>query len=189
MEFGLFNEGQWLLFGFSALALAIFSRRSLANPRCHGFYRFFAFLAIAALLILNAPYWHVDLFAPHQLLSWLMLACSGLFVVWGFYLLLVKGGRRDSSINAENFEFENTAELITCGIFRYIRHPMYSSLLLLSWGAMFKYLSVASVLLTALATVFLMLAARFEERENLAFFGEIYQEYMGRSKKFLPRVF
>ena len=99
------------------------------------------------------------------------------------------GGQRDGQINAENFGFENTSSLVTTGIYHYIRHPMYSSLLLLTWGTLVKNITVLSLLLALVATGFLLVAARFEERENMAYFGDVYREYMTRSKKFLPGLY
>ncbi|MCK7540462.1 MAG: hypothetical protein MZV63_61010 [Marinilabiliales bacterium] len=41
-------------------------------------------------------------------------------------------------VDEKLFRFEKTTELVTSGIYRYIRHPMYSSLLLLAWGIWLK---------------------------------------------------
>jgi protein-S-isoprenylcysteine O-methyltransferase Ste14 len=39
-----------------------------------------------------------------------------------------------------------------------------------------------------IASVFLVLTARVEERENLRYFGEAYREYMQHSRMFIPFV-
>ena len=85
--------------------------------------------------------------------------------------------------------FEKTTTLITSGAYRYIRHPLYSSLLFLAWGIYFKDPSGLGGLLALAATLFLVATARVEEAENLAFFGEQYREYMGRTKMFVPFLF
>jgi protein-S-isoprenylcysteine O-methyltransferase Ste14 len=84
--------------------------------------------------------------------------------------------------------FEKTAELVTSGIFRYIRHPMYSSLLLLAWGVFFKAPSWPGVVLTAAATGCLVVTAKVEERENVRYFGLSYASYMRKTKMFIPFV-
>lgn len=66
---------------------------------------------------------------------------------------------------------------------------MYSSLLLLAWGAFCKHFSPAGLLAVLLSTVFLLVAALIEERENRAFFGPAYDEYRKTSKMFLPFLF
>jgi hypothetical protein len=50
-------------------------------------------------------------------------------------------GRPDASRHdgAPLLYFEKTTQLVTTGVFKYIRHPLYSSLLLLAWGVFFKH--------------------------------------------------
>ena len=78
---------------------------------------------------------------------------------------------------------------MTSGIYRYIRHPLYSSLLFLAWGALLKAPAPASAALAVLASAALVATARAEERENTAKFGEEYTRYMRATKRFLPLVF
>lgn len=189
MEFGSFTITQLISFGLISLGLTAFSRRSLGNPDCHGFYRYFSFECIAALIVINAPYWHQYDISLFGILSWILLFGSALLVVSGFYLLRTRGGHRDSQINSENLMFENTSVLVSTGIYRHIRHPMYSSLLLLNYGALLKHISILSLFLALLGTLFLLLAALSEERENLEYFGDHYRDYMKRSKRFLPGLF
>jgi hypothetical protein len=71
------------LFAFLVLTAGIvyLSRASLRYSRSHGFYRFFAFEAIAALVVLNAPSWFHQPFAPRQIAAWI-LPC----LTWGAFL-------------------------------------------------------------------------------------------------------
>ena len=85
--------------------------------------------------------------------------------------------------------FEKTSTLVTTGIYRYIRHPLYSSLLLLAWGVFFKALTWIGGILAAAATVLLYVTARADEAECLQYFGSAYHNDMSRSKRFLPYVF
>jgi len=78
---------------------------------------------------------------------------------------------------------------VTSGIFRYIRHPLYSSLLYLAWGAFFKGVSSVTWVLVLSATALLVATARIEECENIDYFGEPYREYMRHTKMFIPYVF
>ena len=174
-----------LLAGFSLVFLKI-SWKPLHNPRCHGFYRFFAFEGILFLVLLNYPYWFVDRYAPHQLLSWLLLAASIFYVLQALHMLRMVGGRQVRAETPENFAFENTAHLVTGGIYRYVRHPMYGSLLLLAWGAFCKHFSEPGLADVALTSLFLLVAGLVEERENIAFFGAAYLDYRKTTRMFLP---
>jgi len=180
---------QALAFFAASSLLAYISRKPLTNLRCHGFYRFFAFEAILVVLLLNLPYWHDHLLAPYQLISWAVLATSIAFVISGLQQLRRLGGQGVRESQTENFAFENTERLVTSGIFRYIRHPMYSALLLLAWGGLLKHLTLPGLLAALLASSTLLLTALTEERENLAYFGDAYRDYMRRSKRFIPFLF
>lgn len=175
-----------LLFVVFSLGFVAISWKPLHNPRCHGFYRFFAFEGILFLILLNHPFWFDDWYAPRQIISWLLLAASILFVLQGLFMLRTAGGWQGRADAPENFAFENTVHLVTGGIYRYIRHPMYSSLLLLAWGAFLKHFSFPGLLAIITTTVFLLVAGLIEERENLAFFGPAYLKYRKTTKMFLP---
>ena len=165
------------------------SWRSLHNPRCHGFYRFFVFEGVLILLLLSAPYWFHDPLSVRQAVS-LVLLCGSLFcVIQGVRQLKKKGGRRPDGTHPENLAFENTARLVTDGIFARIRHPMYTSLLLLAWGLFLKHTALPSLVAAAATTCCVLVAARMEERENVAFFGHRYQAYMRRTYRFIPYVY
>jgi protein-S-isoprenylcysteine O-methyltransferase Ste14 len=78
---------------------------------------------------------------------------------------------------------------VTVGAFRYIRHPLYSSLLFLAWGVFFKHPSWVGLFLAGIATFFLTMTARIEEAENMAFFGTAYESYMKQTRMFIPFLF
>mgnify|MGYP006213225143 CR=1 FL=1 len=94
--------------------------------------------------------------------------------------------RRD---DAELFAFERTSQLVSSGIFRYIRHPLYCSLLLLAWGICWKQANGLTVGLALFASLMLYLTAKRDEAECLAYFGDKYRAYMARSKMFVPYLF
>ncbi|MBN1991609.1 MAG: isoprenylcysteine carboxylmethyltransferase family protein [Anaerolineae bacterium] len=162
---------------------------ALRNFRSHGFYRFFAWEAVVILVLLNLDYWLNKPFALHQIISWLLLIVSLFLVLHGVQLLRTAGKpnqeRRDPSL----LGMEKTTELITIGAYRYIRHPLYSSLFFLAWGVFFKQPSLVGFCLAAGATFFLTMTARVEEAENVRFFGVAYQSYMQQTKRFVPYLF
>jgi protein-S-isoprenylcysteine O-methyltransferase Ste14 len=166
--------------------IAYVSRASLAVPRSHGFYRSFAWEAILGLALLNIDVWFRDPFSWHQLISWPLLVISALWVIVGVRLLKQRGAPDARRDDAPLVAFERTTALVTTGAYRYIRHPLYSSLLFLAWGIFFKAPSWLAGLLAAMATLSLVATARVEEAENIRFFGEAYREYMKRTRMFIP---
>jgi len=177
-----------ILFIIGTILLVRFSRRALKNPEAHGFYRFFVFEGILVLVLVNQPYWFRDPLTPQHLLSWLLLGVSIFLIIQSFSLLQRLGGQAERAAMPENHAFENTVQIVEEGLYGYIRHPMYASLLFLGWGAFLKQISFLSIILILLVTALVIIAARVEERENLAFFGSDYLLYMLRTKMFIPYI-
>ena len=174
------------VFVLVSLWLVYISRKPLRQPASHGFYRFFAWEAILALFLLNVGGWFHNPFSWQQLVSWMLLIASAALVLHAVWLLR-KVGQADAGRDGEPlYALEKTTALVEVGAYRSIRHPMYSSLLLLAWGIFFKSPSWLAGLLAATATAFLVLTARAEEAENLSYFGPVYQEYMRRTRRFIP---
>lgn len=181
---------QLLVFTLGSVLLIAISWKSLRAPRSHGFYRFFAWEASLALIVLNAPVWFRDPLAWHQIVSWMLLAASLIPLTLGVHLLRTTGKPdKDKRADPQLLGFERTTQLVTSGIYSYIRHPLYSSLFLLNWGAFFKSASLATTLLACAGALFLVGTARADERECIQTFGVEYQDYMKRTKMFIPLIF
>ncbi len=181
---------QLLIFLLGTIGMAYVSRANLLAPRSHGFYRFCAWEAILALGLLNWDIWFKDPFTWNQIISWIVLTLAAYLVIVGT-ILLKRHGRPDPQRDDEQLiAFERTTSLVTSGIYRYIRHPMYSSLLHLGWGIYFKDPSRwPGLVLALLTTAFLVLAARVEEAENTRYFGQVYEAYRRSTKMFIPYLF
>jgi protein-S-isoprenylcysteine O-methyltransferase Ste14 len=162
---------------------------SLLKPHSHGFYRFFAWECMLALLLLNFPMWTKNPGSPIQLASWLLLASSIVLALHAVHLLFSIGQPNENRHEPELFAFERTTTLVTTGVYRYIRHPMYAALLFLAWGAFLKDISLPSMLLVSGASVALFFTALREEEECKHYFGTDYIEYIKTSKRFVPFVF
>lgn len=179
----------FIFFIIISLILVWISRHPLKNYRSHGFYRFFAFEGITALLALNQPHWFNAPFSPRQILSWTLLICSIGLVVFAVRLLRTLGGHNRRDDMPENFNFENTAQIVDTGLYGFIRHPMYASLLLLNWGAFLKHITPLTLGICISTTAFLFATARVEEKENKTVFGSAYTAYCRKSKMFIPFLF
>jgi protein-S-isoprenylcysteine O-methyltransferase Ste14 len=161
------------------------SRASLLAPRSHGFYRFFAWETILVLTVLNLDHWFDNPFAWYQLISWFLLIVALFLVIHGVRLLKQMGKQNAQRDDSPMLEFEKTTTIVTAGAYRYIRHPLYSSLLFLAWGVACKSPGWLNILLALIATFFLVATARAEEVEDVRFFGPAYQEYMQKTKMFI----
>ncbi len=185
------SELTWIdLAAFVALSalLVWFSRKPLRHCGSHGFYRFFAWEAILALIILNRRPWGEDPFSPHQLVAWPLLLASIALVIAALSRLQHARSTQVERDDSDLYEFEKTTQLVSNGIFRYLRHPMYTSLMALAWGAFFQAPSWVGGLLAGIAVLFLTLTALADEKECLAYFGDTYADYMRKTRRFIPFV-
>lgn len=179
----------WALLALGTAGIILVSRRSLFSPRSHGFYRFFAWEILLILFINNLAGWFSHPLAWYQLVSWVFLIFSLALVIPGLKLL-GEIGRQDTVRNDLSLlGMEKTTRLVTVGLYRHIRHPLYSSLLFLCWGIVFKSPSWLDAGLALICTGFLVATARVEEGENIRYFGDEYVDYMKHSKMFVPFVF
>lgn len=165
------------------------SRGALRVARSHGFYRIFAWEATLLLILINSGSWFADPFSPAQIVSWIFLCVSVVMLLDGSYRLLGSGKPTRERKDETLMSFEKTSVLVTHGIYRYIRHPLYGSLVFLTWGAFLKDVTWLSACLTAFATIFLTATAKADEVECIRYFGASYGTYMERSKMFVPFIF
>jgi protein-S-isoprenylcysteine O-methyltransferase Ste14 len=174
------------------LVLAFISRNSLSRAGvhgfAHGFYRFFAWECMLGLFVLDMHTWNDAPDSPHQILAGILFFCSLLLVLSSLALLQWMGKRDANRDDVPMLAFEKTTALVTNGIYRYIRHPMYGSLFLLCWGFFSKQPSLEGSVLAVIASLFLTATSRVEEKENLSYFGEAYSAYMKRTKMFVPFI-
>ncbi len=79
-------------------------------------------------------------------------------------------------------------ELVCAGLFRHIRHPLYSGLLLACIGLIISTFSLYfAILFTFVIAPYLYIRARLEEKVLKSTHPD-YAEYMKRTKMFIPKV-
>ena len=74
------------------------------------------------------------------------------------------------------------------GVFRFVRHPIYLSEILLYLGLLFLNISLAAALVWIMAILFLHYISRYEEKLLLVRFGKEYEEYMRDVPMWIPRI-
>jgi protein-S-isoprenylcysteine O-methyltransferase Ste14 len=171
-----------IIFIVISVGFIVWSWPFLRDPRSHGFFRFFAFEATVALILLNVMQWFQNPFSAHQIVSWILLATCLFLAAHGFYLLGTIG-------KAKNYNIEETTALVKVGAYQYIRHPLYSSIFFMGWGVFFKDPSLLGIILVVAISTFITATAKVEEGENLSKFGADYAEYTKGTKMFIPFIF
>lgn len=165
------------------------SRGSIRIRRSHGFYRLFAWESILMLVLLNIDYWFDNWLCMRQITSWILLAFS-IYPVMHGSLALHRSGKPDK-VRADSslIGIERTTVLVTSGIYRHIRHPIYSSVVIGVWGVVLKKVSAASIILALVSIILITITAKIEESENIQYFGDEYRKYIERTKMFIPYIF
>jgi protein-S-isoprenylcysteine O-methyltransferase Ste14 len=175
---------------FVALSLPViyFSKKSLFDISSHGFPRFFAFECIIWLFLSVYRVWFADPFSLAQIFSWLLLLLSIYMVAEGFFRL--RKGRKPGikRVDDKLFSFEKTTAIVSDGIYKYIRHPLYASLLFLTWGIYLKQPSLALTLVALVSSVLIWFTAVRDEKECINYFGDSYREYMKSTRRFIPFI-
>jgi len=179
---------QLIIFGILSLPIIIISRRTLFNIKSHGFYRFFGWEGVLWILITNYRFWFVAPFSLEQMIAWIFLFVGGFYVIAGVLEMKTKGKASKIRDDKNLFRFEKTSELIDTGIFKYIRHPLYSSLIFLTWGIFFKNPTVLLFVISMISSILFVITAIMDEKECIAYFGDQYRDYMKRSKRFIPFI-
>lgn len=132
-----------------------------------------------------------------QLLGLQVFPLSGdksfILQIIGFILVIIGvstavSARRTIGTNwAHAFEYQvkKKQELVTTGVYAFIRHPIYAGL----WIALIGGEFVAQSYVAFVGVLFLIVGyyqARLEEKLLISHFGTAYKTYMKRTKMFIP---
>jgi len=81
-------------------------------------------------------------------------------------------------------------QLVTKGIFKKIRHPHYTSLLIIGFGLSFFFNSILSLLVAMIAIPIMMISIIDEEKKLIDQYGNQYKEFMEKTPwRIIPWIF
>ena len=189
--------GLWFLMFIVFLAFLPFYKKSQRKPASvYG-----AFVLALALEMFGVPLsmyvltWIFGKTLPdgilwgHTLVQWIGL--SGTTVAVVCYLtaaiLIILGWRR---IYRQYWsKEEGTGQLVTTGIYHYIRHPQYTGFLLMTLGMLCEWATLPMLIMWPLLVLLYVRLAKREEADMRQEFGPAYDEYRRTTGMFLPRLF
>jgi protein-S-isoprenylcysteine O-methyltransferase Ste14 len=175
------TTNQLIILIVSTILIILFSWFvSLREKRYHGIPRFFVFEGLLVLGLVQAKIWFDDPFCFRQIISWILLFASIPYAAAAL-ILFHRHGEHGKN-------FENTTKLVTKGLYKYIRHPMYTSLLFLGWGMFFKEITPVTIMMIVIITITVFLTCKVEEQEMIVKFGDEYRLYMKTTKLWIPFV-
>ena len=154
--------------------------------------RFSDLLMIYAAVIILAHAVHIQagsLFSRSDLFSSVMFDLTGFAAgLAGLSLCLYAQLKMGESWRVGIDEKIRT-QLITTGLYQFIRNPTYLGIILLNIGVWLIWPTWTIFLLNILFTLFLEIQVRCEEDHLILIHGEQYMEYKKRTKRYLPYIY
>ncbi len=121
---------------------------------------------------------------------WVALA-GGSMYVWGLVMLVSNGAMLGGLIimgKAWKQIHGAKGELTTAGLYRWVRHPQYSALFLITVGMLIQWPTIITAAMWPVLMFMYYRLARREEKEMESRFGEKYVTYRQRVPMFWPRL-
>ena len=186
----------WLLLFLPFLAFLPFYKKSHRKPA--GVYA--AFVVALALEMFGVPLsmyvitWVLGKTLPdgilwgHTLVQFIGL--NGMYVAIPMYLigalLIFFGWQR---IYRQYWSKDaGKGQLVTTGIYRFIRHPQYTGFLMITLGMLFEWATLPMLIMYPILVWLYARLAKREEADMRVEFGPAYDEYRARTGMFLPRL-
>lgn len=170
----------------ASLAFKSFLRRVLGSGFMKFYrllYNIFSVISIAPILYLMLVLPDKDLYQVSAPWRYLMLAGQGLSA----FLLLVSLLQTDvySFVGLRQLvEEEKPGKLVVSGVYRYVRHPLYTFGLLILWLS--PSVSLNSFVVYLAFTLYILAGIYFEERKLLREFGQAYADYKASTPMLIP---
>ena len=86
------------------------------------------------------------------------------------------------------FSAQEKDELVTDGIYKYVRHPQYTGIFIALFGQLIHWPTVVTLLLFPVIAGAYYHLARKEEKAMISKFGEAYRAYMQSVPMFFPKL-
>lgn len=124
-----------------------------------------------------------DLYQISAPWSYLMLAGQGISVLLLFVAVLQTDTLSFIGLR-QLFSDEKNGKLVVNGLYRFVRHPLYTFGLLILW--LTPDMTVNSLIVYTSLTIYILAGAYFEERKLLHEFGQEYADYKLSTPMLVP---
>lgn len=139
------------------------------------------FLIFLGIWITDSFIFHYTTFLMETIPDYIRLGAAGLVLISG-WILARRGLKEVFGTPREK------PELITTGVFRIVRHPIYTGAILFYLTAIISTLSIAAALFWFVIIGFYIYISRYEERILTEAFGHDYLEYKKRTGMLFPKL-
>lgn len=144
---------------------------------------FFVLLAVLSFSNISCFPLTIALF-PH---SPLIQIAGSVIAVAGLVVAIM--GRKKLADNwSSNIEIKEGHELVTSGIYGYVRHPIYTGMLFMGLGTWLVSGRFSAFFFFAILTAFMLFKVREEEELMTTYFPNEYPEYKKRVSCIIPHL-
>lgn len=109
--------------------------------------------------------------------AWILVMITSSLIMLVGFILIIKGWQKI---------YNSKGELVTDGIYQYIRHPQYLGLIIITIGMLVQWPTLITLAMWPILTLMYYRLAKKEEKEMEEKFGEKYIEYKCKVPMFLP---
>jgi protein-S-isoprenylcysteine O-methyltransferase Ste14 len=109
-----------------------------------------------------------------------------LFIAPGLILLYVSVKNLGRSLTTNPVP-KDDAQLVETGVYKFVRHPIYSGLLLAALGTVVQSMDISKAVIWAALFIVLNFKATWEEKLLVKKYST-YTDYMKRTGRFVPRL-
>lgn len=133
------------------------------------------------LWISDSFIWHYSTLPGDVVPEYVRIGLAGLVLLSAWYL--ARGGMKAVFGTART-----EAGVINTGVFKLVRHPIYTGAILFYLGAILITMSIVSALFWLLIIAFYVIIARYEERILTEEFGQDYLDYKKKTGMLFPKI-
>lgn len=83
----------------------------------------------------------------------------------------------------------NPEPLITKGILKYVRHPIYSGTILILLGFVAYIPNLLNLVSVSCVFIYLWIGIKLEEQKLIQLYGDAYREYKSSTPSLIPKIF
>jgi protein-S-isoprenylcysteine O-methyltransferase Ste14 len=85
--------------------------------------------------------------------------------------------------------YKENQELVTTGPYKFIRHPIYTSIILMFIGTILYYGYLFLLIILAVIAIIFILRTTKEEEIMTRLFGKKYKDYIKKTKRLIPFIY
>jgi protein-S-isoprenylcysteine O-methyltransferase Ste14 len=186
----------WLIFSIAlwgvvhSIMASLRFKNLLQHTFGDGFMRFYRLIYNVFSVLSFVPVLYLMIVFPNRVLyqvptpwNYIMLTGQGLSVLLLFVAVLQTDTLAFIGLR-QIVSSEKDGKLVTSGLYQYVRHPLYTFGLLILWLS--PSMTINSLVVYILLTIYIIVGAYFEEKKLLRGFGQEYAEYKSVTPMLFP---